>query len=172
MGSVLSEKQKNLIAAKRAVEYVKQKMTIGAANKPLNSVLAFVSGSESPTACLTRIRSVNDEAGSNLEWLRAVAKRAESNGCGNCGEQAAIAFCWLLDHGYKPVDYMVRVNADHAFVVIGRLKEGTAGDPKTWGDDAVVCDPWDRSAYSASYIASRMWGGGQVSPNSLCRMEK
>lgn len=172
IGTELSKKQKNLVAAKRAVEFVKQKMTIGASNKPLDSIFAFAKGLESPSECLSRIRSAQDDGGSNLSWLRAVAKRAESNGCGNCGEQAAIAFCWLIDRGFRPADYMIRVNADHAFVVIGRKVTGSSNDPKSWGADAVVCDPWDGSSYPASQIKGKMWGGGLVTPNSLCRVEE
>jgi hypothetical protein len=44
----------------------------------------------------------------------------------------------------RPLDFVaLKDPADHACVVIGR-KEGTDGDPigRTWGRNAVVCDPW------------------------------
>ncbi|MBD1558872.1 hypothetical protein HC752_18215 [Vibrio sp. S9_S30] len=77
----------------------------------------------------------------------------------------------LIDNGFKPTDYMIRVNADHAFVVIGCISTGKSDDPKSWGDEAVVCDPWDGSAYHVSQIKGKMWGGGRIAPKSLCRVD-
>ena len=70
----------------------------------------------------------------------------------------------------RPIDIMERVYADHAFVVIGR--EGTAHQPSTWGDVAVVCDPWARKAYPAKEIVSEMGGGTKVHPISKIRSER
>jgi hypothetical protein len=70
--------------------------------------------------------------------------------CGNCNEQAAIAFTYLHRLGVRPLDYCTLTpfsrDVDHVFVIIGRRKKA---DPKSklpvweqWDDDAVVCDPW------------------------------
>jgi hypothetical protein len=55
---------------------------------------------------------------------------------------------------------MMYSSGDHAFVVIGRAASSKAADYKTWGPDAVVCDPWGGVVCAASEIPkSRMYGG-------------
>ena len=60
----------------------------------------------------------------------------------------------------RPLDYMERTNADHAFVVIGRTKGSRIDGYKTWGKEAVVCDPWDNKAFASKEIPNKMYGGG------------
>lgn len=70
--------------------------------------------------------------------------------CGNCNEQAAVAFTYLHRLGVRPLDYCTLTPYsradDHVFVIVGRRREA---DPKKkapvweqWDDDAVVCDAW------------------------------
>jgi len=92
---------------------------------------------------------------SELAKTRTVA---EQFSCGNCGEQSAIAFMFLYEAGFHPLDRMRRTFADHAFVVIGRVKGSNPEDYRTWGESAVVVDPWDKSFYRASDIPSKMYG--------------
>jgi hypothetical protein len=75
-----------------------------------------------------------------LDRYRIIANIARHNACGNCGENSILAFIYLYDVGVRPIDRM-SVDKDHAFVVIGR-QAGDASDWKTWGDAAVLCDPW------------------------------
>jgi hypothetical protein len=130
------------------------------------------------TACLIDLRKAMDDfdkkvasqSGRDVQAtdIHNRAALAASAGCGNCGEQAAIAFSYLeLSRNARPLDYVgpagsTRIvssgNIDHAFVVIGRVKGSDPLDQKTWGVDAVVCDPWDGdsgSYYMASDIPTR-----------------
>jgi len=71
----------------------------------------------------------------------------------------------------RPLEYMCLYNGDHAFVVIGRLKDGYPSETGTWGSDAVVCDPWacqHGQAYPASQIQAKM---GPVIPRLVERLE-
>ena len=43
-----------------------------------------------------------------------------------------------------------RHNGDHAFVVLGRAKFSDINDMSTWGEQAVVCDPWGNTAFIPS----------------------
>jgi hypothetical protein len=83
-----------------------------------------------------------------IQQLRDMARQAS---CGNCLEQAAVAFTFLHRLGVRPIDYYsltpyVPMKIDHVFVVIGREYDADPAsklDPwEQWGDDAVVCDPW------------------------------
>jgi hypothetical protein len=92
--------------------------------------------------------------------IRGTAAKARDLGCGNCGEQAAVAFVYLKDAGVRPLDYMVyKEPGDHAFVVIGRAANSVESDYTTWGDDAVVCDPWGGNAFPAAEIPANLYVG-------------
>jgi hypothetical protein len=80
----------------------------------------------------------------SLEDITTLAELAKKHSCGNCGEMTSSAFLHLHNVGIRPLDFVsLKDPADHAFVVIGR-KAGTDNDPfgRTWGKDAVICDPW------------------------------
>jgi hypothetical protein len=159
----------NLSVAKLAVQHVQQAMTVGASNKVMD-VLRSMFGPESSTACVRRIRQTEPTGDTNILKIRSIAVRATTAGCGNCGEQAAIAFSWLYDQKYGPIDYMSRTNADHAFVVIGRT--GPLDELSKWGDNCVICDPWHGKAYLSSSAGKEMYGGGVLAPRSMARWEK
>ena len=76
---------------------------------------------------------------------------------GNCGEQAAVAYVYLYHQGVRPLEYVTLANGGHVFVLIGREAGSSLSDYKAWGDEAVVCDPWDNNAYPvAGYFAFMM----------------
>lgn len=132
--------------AHEAVDYVRSKMTVGASNKIHDEVKsmgeAFV--------CMLAERSVTKqwESLATERYLRLSAGAAESTGCGNCGEQSALAFSYLLDRGVHPIDWMaLQPPGDHAFVVIGRPRNSNETEPVTWGASAIVCDPWKGMVY-------------------------
>ena len=81
----------------------------------------------------------------NLDHIKIIAGLAETYGCGNCAEQAARAFLYLLSLGVVALDYMRLEGADHAFVVLGRRPTAPVAENDSWlkwGDSAVVCDVW------------------------------
>jgi hypothetical protein len=165
----------NLKAARDAVDYVGSKLTIGSSNKP-RDVIGSLGES---LLCVVAIRSVDIATGdrnATLGWIRASAAKAEHVGCGNCGESAALAFMHLHDRHVHPLDLMEGQNVDHAFVVIGRAPKGDAAEPETWGQDAVVCDPWGGlwlktgKAFSAIEFRIEMYKGLYMRPRSLYRV--
>ena len=162
--------QVNLSRAAQALTYVQSKMTIGASNK-FRDLARSLGGS---ALCVVASRSVDIGAprGPVPSWLRGMAAKAKATGCGNCGEQAAVAFVYLYEQIHaKPLDYMARTNADHAFVVIGRMRQSRIDDYTTWGNDAVVCDAWDDQVYPAREIPTKMYGGGVFKPEGYYRLD-
>lgn len=154
-----------------AVAYVRGKMTVGASNKIEDVVRSFGAS----LLCVLAIRSVGlpGQEGSHLSWIRAAAAKAEHVGCGNCGENAALAFVYLYDRGIRPLDLMSDDDPDHAFVVVGRTRESDPGDPASWGSEAVVCDPWhgEGRAYPAKEFRLKMYRGEQIVPGSDYRAD-
>lgn len=94
MGELMSANE-NLLHATLAINFVKRAMTIGAQNK-LSDV--FTSFGKS-LICVAAGRSVDVAVPAKEgfpSWIREASAKARQLGCGNCGEQAAIAFCFCL----------------------------------------------------------------------------
>ena len=154
----------NLANAKSTVDYVKKKVPIGASNK-LSDI--FASRGES-LGCVVGSRigqQLEDIGVFRAAWaagklrIEVLALGTEKAGCGNCGEQSAVAWVYLWKNlRVTPIDWMCVAGGDHAFVVIGRSAKSSPEDYSTWGKEAVVCDPWDNKAYAARYIHNFMKG--------------
>lgn len=148
-----------LSLANRIVADVQASLPKGAANKP--------SSSQTAKECVQRMRTVTVmqlmAAGAFYKLvtdIKTIAESALSKGCGNCGEQAAIAFMMLVDKRVEPLDYMMCAGEgdDHVFVVIGRKENSDVRrfNLQTWGPDAVVCDPWMGKAYPCSAMQTHL----------------
>lgn len=143
----MGKAHENLLLAQQAVRYVQEYISVGAGNK-LGDVIG-TGGS-----VLSCVADARDARGKNnitsLEGIRFIARQTERTGCGNCGEQSAIAFMFLYERKVLPLDIMAVKGRDHNYVVIGRaFDEGTGMGVAGWGEDAVVCDPWKGKAYLA-----------------------
>ena len=96
------------------------------------------------------------------QWITEAAYKLAKYGCGNCGEQTAYAMVLLYQQGVRPLDYMEISGGDHAFLVIGSQDRGPASSFESWGDSAVVCDPWDNKAYVGTTSAGKKAGAKTV----------
>lgn len=140
----------NLLAAKEAVKHVQRMLPIGAGNKISN---LWEKGSFEPALCISYMREARrgDSEINQISNISYVAFQSAGYKCGNCGEQSATAFMYLLEHGLSPLDIMSVVGGDHNYVVIGRENEdvGEGFGPVNWGANAVICDPWYGKFYRA-----------------------
>ena len=71
-------------------------------------------------------------------------------GGGDCFYQTSCAYVYLLEHSVPAVEYYKMEDASHHFIVIGRSPESDPKNPKSWGEDAVICDPWASCCFPAS----------------------
>jgi len=72
---------------------------------------------------------------------------------GLCGEYATFAVKKILEkypQARNLIEYVVFDKSCHQLIVIGRDKKSSPCDPNTWGNDAVICDPWARKVYKVS----------------------
>lgn len=189
---------RNLAEAKVAVKYVQGVIIIGAANKPKDvakGVLATTTfgisrGIEHPGLRAlvtppvgpleTRLAlfpvelAVRKGMGGGEREYEFIANLAYWSGSGNCSHHAALAFIFLRDRGTLPLDFMDFTDFDHAFVLVGRLAEGTqpsnakASKPETWGSDCVVCDAYTGDVYPARDFDLH-WRGKAT--ESSCRID-
>ena len=151
----------NLTAARNAVAYVKG-LGIKAANKisdrieaagGVDSVIGTDQGSRMGVLGPAGNRVSNVRA-SGLQDYRDKVAYYIAQRAGNCQEQAEIALLHMYDAGIRPLDLMFfsAVGYDHVWVGVGLHAGWESGNLRSWGADAVWCDPWqgDGMAFSIS----------------------
>lgn len=149
----MGTREENMASALEAIRFVKAKMKYGAKNK----VKDIYRSRGNSISCLDEVRAnidrhyentlkdlfeINQNAAGERE-AEYTASAAAHFGCGNCNEQAALAFIYLRDKGIFPLDWVNKLNdflifGGHSFVIgreYGKLK------PAEWGQNAVICDP-------------------------------
>ncbi len=84
------------------------------------------------------------------QFAHYVGSLAKENGVGNCGDKASLAAVMMADRGLGPVEIFCLSAGDHGFCVVGRAPGSDLHDPKTWGPDAVIVDPWSNETYPAT----------------------
>lgn len=155
----------HLMWAERAVKYVENKIPYGASNKPID---VYHTSQKGPSPDRPKVpKDMNESVKSirrflptlvqkegltdPVDKLRARAQLAAHLGVGNCNEQAAVAFDYLRTVGRETGLACVGFpEHDHVFVVLGLPQKPPDNDkytfgqgpPASWGDEAVVCDPW------------------------------
>lgn len=70
---------------------------------------------------------------------------------GNCQEQAFQSLDYIVRN--VPEDFNAEIFAiaggDHAFLVLNRIPHSIPANPFSWGQGAVICDPWAKKVYPA-----------------------
>jgi hypothetical protein len=70
---------------------------------------------------------------------------------GNCFELALQALDYVLIHEEKITAEVYKIRGgDHIFLVLNRAPGSDPSNPATWGQHAVICDPWSDKVYKAS----------------------
>lgn len=77
---------------------------------------------------------------------------------GNCAELALQALDHVLNtlHADMNAEIYLIHGGDHVFLVMNRDPRSNPQDPATWGDAAVICDPWADKVYRASDYLSQL----------------
>ena len=155
----MADLEDNIILAHCANEHVKKSLIFGAANRPNSTDEARLRVSRgrllgkllSPIYSFISLFSTNDLIMIQLVYFHAMLYQA-----GNCGEQSTIALLYLKELGVSNLDLVFLDNGDHAFVVIGRDPHSDINDFTTWGENAVICDPWGQRYFPASDIVFQL----------------
>lgn len=71
---------------------------------------------------------------------------------GNCREYAMQALDFVIHQLNSCVfaELFSIKNGNHNVLVLNRLPDSDPAKPETWGDNAVVCDPWGNKVYKAT----------------------
>lgn len=168
---------KYLAAARQAERYVVSKMDFGAHDSIRNMLSHFVIGNIWVKKAVDKGReNIDTRMGmrkkldpnarnpatelnaSRQDWrayIDEMAFEARTMGAGNCGEQAALAFKYLEEHGIRPLDYVSFMTRDHAIVILGSTVPIRQNNFADWSVEGVVCDPWGRWVDLAGMLAVR-----------------
>ncbi|MFN4150347.1 MAG: hypothetical protein ACK4IX_05345, partial [Candidatus Sericytochromatia bacterium] len=150
----ISIKDANLYLSKDAINYTRDKV--------LHKSNEF--GFDKPIKTLTSVANSIPmlamrvwETPESVESVKKIAENAESTRFGNCQENACVAAVRLANQNIPNVEVFGYFNKSddksrHAFTVIGRDPSSDFNDPKTWGDKAVICDPYYNETYPASEL--------------------
>lgn len=75
---------------------------------------------------------------------------------GNCEELMIMAFEFVLKNAAIYAEGYCVIGGDHAFLLLNREPGSDACDPATWGEAAVICDPWANRVYKASEYPEKL----------------
>lgn len=139
-----------MTAASSALAFVKRALTVGPSNDIWRALDNYVVGNVPAMWCVWKMREATDEQilAKHLhdyqvnQIMEVMAEKAKQFGCGNCSEQAAMAFVYLRNRHIEPLDWMEFTNRDHSFVLLGRPSRANWADRGLWLDKAVICDPY------------------------------
>lgn len=96
----------------------------------------------------------------NRARIQTMCQRAQNHRAGNCQENAAVAFEYLVQNAQNvgKVSYMHVPN--HCFVVLNHDDDVT--DSASLGDDAVLCDPWAGYVCTQAQLQNANGGNEQI----------
>lgn len=151
----------NLMYAQEALRYTDEMLPEGALNYrddlkgiPVETLIKFHKQRQECQQLVNEEIKPYDLEYKVIEIVSTVAKKYKM---GNCGEQAAIAYTYLKkEKNLRKIDYLVLVNGDHVFVVIGKDPLADINDPGKWGKAAVVCEPWGKRYFPAEELFEQL----------------
>lgn len=108
-------------------------------------------------------------------FIRETLAPTEGTRFGNCLEKSAIAIHYILSLQLENpplIEWISSRIPDHVFAVIGRQENSDINNPTTWGEDAVVCDPWDQTFYPATQLCERFKTNPSLSSEAPTELKK
>ncbi len=146
----MSLSEQRVFWAKHAVDYVRDTAGIVTSNQGLANIAIW------RRATIAGARSTYPSEYNSLGEIRHIAETTKSTKVGNCTEMSAVAFMFLYSQNKeicRPLNWVSLLEGDHAFVIIGKIKDSKNNVVQQWPDDAVICDPWKEKAYNPGSFA-------------------
>ncbi len=103
------------------------------------------------------------DANKLISYYESVISTTSKYSLGNCAELAFQAFDYIL-YATEDMDSQVYAEiygvegpyGDHAVMILNRPRHSDPSDPKTWGNETVICDPWTGIVYNALKYQSKL----------------
>ncbi len=151
-----TELESNVRLAKEAVAYVQSMKLKSSTAMEHNNPLIMYMPSAAYKDVVSDISYLNNRRQRLTidEYVEATKELVPALGVGNCSDQAILAASYLIEQkglenvalvavsmpGQNPLD--PKAIDQHVFTVIGMDKHANIKEPETWGENAVVVDPW------------------------------
>lgn len=107
-------------------------------------------------ALITKIEKYRDDMArnaqdiQNLDHLENRHTLITVSRVGNCMEYSGFAFIEMRRLNFGVRTEMISLqNGDHVFLLLDRNNNSDLNQIATWGNDAVICDPWSGAVYPA-----------------------
>lgn len=160
----LAKSDYNLQLAQEAMMYAREKLPLGACNirsPKFGAAVQTVMGRENRDLCVKRVFTafcylvdpqVSLASETTVHFYTALEYRA-----GNCTEYAFLVLDYLKNNpSIKAEMALYEQENDHAFVILDREEGSDLQNPNTWGNSAVVCDPWALKCFFAHSLEAEM----------------
>ena len=157
----------NLYIAYNASSYVSSINTIGAPNNlkhdKITSGYASAIGKLMHSELIQWIHNKDQYTSIIPAMFKMAQLLKEYRGGGTCFYQTSLAFYYLLGQKNQNklkcrFEYFNMDGGSHHFIVVDRLAHSCITDPSSWGNHAVICDPWAKHVFPASeYNQPREW---------------
>ncbi|WP_019215455.1 hypothetical protein [Legionella tunisiensis] len=88
------------------------------------------------------------------------AKNSIKHRIGNCDELSDVAASLLFDVVsetplfFEKFSFLEKAGYDHCFLVVNRSPNSDPRDITTWGQEALICDPWGNAVFDVSWMLS------------------
>ena len=92
----------------------------------------------------------------NIKNYDVIAKWTWDNKLGTCQDLASTVY-YILDQAGVPKDFRQLSTGKHQFTVWGLASDADAGNPDTWGPDAIVPDAWTGKTADSDDVKSGYW---------------
>ena len=83
--------------------------------------------------------------------VQQIAALTRHTQVGKCEQMAWLAFVYLRSL-ISDTRIELVTTSNHMFVVINRETESDIRNTATWGEKAIICDPWARRSYNAQFF--------------------
>lgn len=157
----LSEKDENLLLARMGIFFVDDRYPLGGLNRYDVAVSMQQVLWVAQMQLMQKLRQAH--ADDKQDIIAAIMYGDELQGA-FCGEMAnhACSFIPICKLNKREVEAEKVVLSDHCMVVVGRKADSDPDDISTWGENAVICDPWARKIYAASTFAEEQQKGDKI----------
>lgn len=137
---------RNIHRARRVATVIREMFTESSTHPQINYYP--VTDYRNITCVINRARFGYVRTSTTMDAAMSMFSSVCESSFGNCGEFAHCTYV-LMSKAYPlvPVDILRIENGDHVFLVIDRQEGSDLRQPMTWGNKAVLCDPWAGMVY-------------------------
>src|SRR3990167_1841980 len=153
----------NLLLAKEAIAYAKNKIKLSAAD--FSVTIQEQRARQQPITSMRRYRIMSDYESlyellsihhrCNIFKIKHIMRAIKETGYGNCIEFAVCVQNYLMKHNISS-ESIHNATGDHIYVVLDRDPKSNCSDPRTWGKQAIIIDSFNDEPFHINDIDTKL----------------